>query len=322
MAVQEAVGRPVARAMRAALLTLADHPRIGLAATRLPGGRTTVRRFVAGETLDDALPPLRALHASGRETTVDILGESIVSAADGRATASGYVRLIDALAEAGLARNVSLKLTAFGLALGEDACLDVLRPVLERAAATATFVRVDMENSSVTDATLRVWRVARERCPDSGPVIQAALRRSADDVEALIRERARVRLCKGAYAESASIAYKSRGEVDAAYERLMVRLLDEGTYPALATHDPALIERAVGHAERCGYERDRFEFQMLFGVRRDLQRQLVEAGWKVRVYVPFGARWYPYLVRRLAERPANVAMLIGTIAGEARSRRR
>ncbi len=321
MALLAAIRRPAARAMRAGLLALADHPRIGFAATRLPGGRATLGRFVAGEALDDALVALRDLAASGRRTTVDVLGESVASLGDAQSTAREYVRLVDALAVGGLERNVSLKLTAFGLAFGEDACLATLEPVLERAAATGTFVRFDMEDSGVTEATLRTWRRARERCGDMGPVIQAALRRSAGDVEALIAERARVRLCKGAYAEPASAAFQSRADVDAAYERLMVRLLDDGTYPGLATHDPSLIERAVRHAERSGYGRDHFEFQMLYGVRRDLQRQLVEAGWTVRVYVPFGACWYPYLLRRLAERPANVAMLIGTIAGEARSRR-
>jgi proline dehydrogenase len=208
-----------------------------------------------------------------------------------------------------------------GLGLGELVCRENMSRILARAAEVEAFVRIDMEDHSTTDATLAVWRDLRPLNAgrgDSGVVIQTALRRSPDDVEALIAEGARIRLCKGAYVEPAAVAYPDKADVDAAYEQLMTRLLRDGTFPALATHDERLIARAVAQSRAEGIGPHRFEFQMLYGVRRDLQERLLKAGFGVRVYVPFGTQWYPYFMRRLAERPANVAFLLRNILRESR----
>jgi proline dehydrogenase len=280
-----------------------------------------VARFVAGETLDQALAALERLHDRGFRTTVDVLGEAVTSADDARAAADEYLSALDALAARGLDRNVSLKLTQMGLAVDVDVCRDNVRRILERAAEHDAFVRIDMEDHATTDATLALWRDLRPVNAgrgDSGVVIQAALRRSPGDIEALILERARVRLCKGAYVEPVSVAFPDKADVDAAYVGLMERLLADGEFPALATHDERLIARAVAFTRERGIAPDRFEFQMLYGVRRDLQERLVKAGFGVRVYVPFGTQWYPYFMRRLAERPANVAFVLRSILRERR----
>jgi proline dehydrogenase len=280
-----------------------------------------VARFVAGETLDQALAALERLHDRGFRTTVDVLGEAVTSADDARAAADEYLTALDVLAARGLDRNVSLKLTQMGLAVDADVCRDNVRRILERAAEHDAFVRIDMEDHATTDATLALWRDLRPVNAgrgDSGVVIQAALRRSPGDIETLILERARVRLCKGAYVEPVSVAFPDKADVDAAYAGLMERLLVDGEFPALATHDERLIARAVAFTRERGIAPDRFEFQMLYGVRRDLQERLVKAGFGVRVYVPFGTQWYPYFMRRLAERPANVAFVLRSILRERR----
>jgi proline dehydrogenase len=281
-----------------------------------------VSRFVAGETLPPALAALERLREAGFRTTVDVLGEAVTTRAAAEAAADEYLETLHALAERGLDRNVSVKLSQMGLAIDPDLCRANLTRILERAAATGTFVRIDMEDHSTTDATLAIWRELRPINAgrgDSGVVIQSALRRSPADVEALIGEAARVRLCKGAYVEPPSVAYPDKPDVDAAYVALMERLLIDGTSPALATHDERIIARAVAFTRERGIAPDRFEFQMLYGVRRDLQDRLVKAGFGVRVYVPFGTQWYPYFMRRLAERPANVAFLLRNILRERRS---
>jgi proline dehydrogenase len=280
-----------------------------------------VARFVAGETLDEALAALEKLQAAGFRTTVDVLGEAVTSIDAARTAADAYLATLDALAARGLDRNVSVKLSQMGLGLGELVCRENMSRILARAAEVEAFVRIDMEDHSTTDATLAVWRDLRPLNAgrgDSGVVIQTALRRSPDDVEALIAEGARIRLCKGAYVEPAAVAYPDKADVDAAYEQLMTRLLRDGTFPALATHDERLIARAVAQSRAEGIGPDRFEFQMLYGVRRDLQERLLKAGFGVRVYVPFGTQWYPYFMRRLAERPANVAFLLRNILRESR----
>jgi proline dehydrogenase len=280
-----------------------------------------VSRFVAGETLPPALAALERLREAGFRTTVDVLGEAVTTRAAAEAAADEYLETLHALAERGLDRNVSVKLSQMGLAIDPDLCRANLTRILERAAATGTFVRIDMEDHSTTDATLAIWRELRPINAgrgDSGVVIQSALRRSPADVEALIGEAARVRLCKGAYVEPPSVAYPDKPDVDAAYVALMERLLIDGTSPALATHDERIIARAVAFTRERGIAPDRFEFQMLYGVRRDLQDRLVKAGFGVRVYVPFGTQWYPYFMRRLAERPANVAFLLRNILRERR----
>ncbi len=279
-------------------------------------------RFVAGETLDAARPSITRLKTRGLLTTVDVLGEAVASADASRLAADQYVETLGALAAMGADLNVSLKLSQMGLEVDETLCRENVSRILERAATLGAFVRIDMEGSATTDRTLALWRDLRPLNMgrgDSGVVIQAMLRRSAGDIEALIGERARVRLCKGAYRESPDVAFQGRGDVDASYVALMERLLLDGDYPALATHDDGLIKQAIRFAREQGIAPDRFEFQMLYGVRRDLQLRLVKAGYAVRVYVPFGDQWYPYFMRRLAERPANVAFVLRSVLGEGRS---
>ena len=311
------------RAMRTSLLWLSRRRSLGRLATRLPVTRSMVARFVAGETLDEVIPALEKLRASGFRTTVDVLGEAVASVADSRAAADTYLATLDALAAHGLDRNVSVKLSQMGLGLDLAVCRANVESIFGRAAAIEAFVRIDMEDHATTDATLALWRDLRPLNAgrgDSGVVIQAALRRSAEDIETLVDERARIRLCKGAYVEPSTVAYPDKVDVDAAYESLMTRLLRDGTFPGIATHDERLIGRAVALVRAEGIAPDRFEFQMLYGVRRDLQERLVKAGFGVRVYVPFGTQWYPYFMRRLAERPANVAFLLRNVLREGRDR--
>jgi proline dehydrogenase len=282
-----------------------------------------VARFVAGETLDEALSALERLRAGGFRTTVDVLGEAVTSADAARAAADEYLDTLDALAARGLDPNVSVKLSQMGLGIGEGVARENVERILTRAATHEAFVRIDMEDHATTDATLAVWRAVRPinaSHGDSGVVIQAALRRSPVDVDALIAENARIRLCKGAYVEPASVAFPDKPDVDEAYGALMERLLQDGNFPGIATHDERLIARAVAFARSNGIGPERFEFQMLYGVRRDLQERLVRAGYGVRVYVPFGTQWYPYFMRRLAERPANVAFILRSILREGRDR--
>jgi proline dehydrogenase len=309
------------RALRSTFLTLSRRRGLGRLATRLPVTRSLVARFVAGETLDEVLGALERLRAAGLRTTVDVLGESVDSAAAARSAADTYVDVLDALAARGLDGNVSLKLTQMGLDVDPALARENVERIVARAAAHGSFVRIDMEDHSRTDATLDLWRAVRplnRASGDTGVVIQAALRRSPGDIEAIIAEQGRVRLCKGAYREPSSVAFVDRAEVDRAYAELMDRLLREGTFPALATHDEHLIRRVIRFAREAGIVRDRFEFQMLYGVRRDLQDQLSRAGYGVRVYVPFGTEWYPYFMRRLAERPANVAFILRSVMREKR----
>jgi proline dehydrogenase len=321
-------GGLVERSMRTTLSWLSHRRTLGRLATKLPFTRPMVGRFVAGESLDAALPALDRTRAAGFRTTVDLLGESVDSAAAARVAADGYLRTLPVLIEHGLDLNVSLKPTQMGLGLGPAVARDNIGRILDAAAASGGFVRIDMEDHTTTDATLDLWRELRPRIRGSGPdgsgdvgvVIQAALRRSPADVEALIAEGARVRLCKGAYKEPATVALQDRHEVDAAYVRLTERLLADGVYPAIATHDDAMVEAAIAYARANGIGPERFEFQMLHGIRRDLQERLLAEGWRVRVYVPFGREWWPYFMRRLAERPQNVMFLVRTLLREGRSR--
>jgi proline dehydrogenase len=307
------------RAMRSIFLALSRRRWLGGLARRMPLSGAMVRRFVSGETLDEALPALERIHASGLRTTVDVLGESVTSAEAATAAADRYLELLDALAARGLDVNVSLKLTQMGLDIDGQLCRSNVERIFRRAADLGAFVRIDMEDHDRTDPTLEIWRALRPLLPASGVVIQAALRRSAADVEALIAERGPVRLCKGAYKEPAGVAFQSKADVDRAYAQLMERLLVAGEHPAIATHDERLVRRAIAFAQREGIGPERFEFQMLYGIRRDLQRALIRDGWAVRVYVPFGREWYPYFMRRLAERPANVVFLFRSVVREGRA---
>jgi proline dehydrogenase len=304
------------RALRAIFMTLSHRRSLGNLAVKVPVTRPMVRRFIAGGSLDEVLPQLARLRDGGYRTTVDVLGESVDSAEACGAAAARYEETLAALADGNLERNVSLKLTQMGLDIGRDLCRDTVERVFRAAAATGAFVRVDMEDHTKTDATLDIWRELRPVNPNSGVVIQAALKRSGADVEVLIAEDARIRLCKGAYNEPAAIAFREREDVSRAYMELGQRLLQADVYPAFATHDGALIARLVRFARSNGIPADRYEFQMLYGVRRDLQAQLLEKGQRVRVYVPYGTQWYPYFMRRLAEKPANVTFLVRSLSKE------
>ena len=304
------------RTMRSVLIWLSHRRSLARTAVRSPLTRSVVVRFVAGETLQAALPAIAELKRVGLRTTVDVLGESVTSADHAAAAVERYLVTIGALSVRGLDANVSVKLTQMGLEIDPATCLANVMRVVEALRAVDGFVRFDMEDHTRTDATLEIWWAAHEAYPKVGVVIQAALRRSSADVDAIIAADGRVRLCKGAYDEPGSVAYRTRTAVDANYARLMERLLLADVHPALATHDPRLIAKAIAIAEREGIGRDRFEFQMLYGVRRDLQRTLIGRGYTVRIYVPYGGEWYPYFMRRLAERPANVAFMLRAILKE------
>jgi proline dehydrogenase len=319
VSVRARVGGLFESAMRSVLLSVSHWRWLGRLAIRLPFTRPMVARFVAGESLELAVPALLRARDAGFGTTVDILGESVNHADAARAAADTYVAALDVLAQRGLDLNVSLKLSQMGLGLGPAVARENVARILVAAAGHGAFVRIDMEDHTTTDATLDLWRQLRPAMAGSGDVglvIQASLRRSAADVAGLIEERARVRLCKGAYKEPASVAYPHKADVDAAYVQLMEALLLHGTYPAIATHDDAIIDHAEAFARAHDIPPDRFEFQMLYGVRRDLQERLIGEGWAVRIYVPSGREWYPYFMRRLAERPANVAFLIRSLLRE------
>jgi proline dehydrogenase len=317
-AVRRAARDGSARLLRAGFLWASQRQRLAQLAAHSALTRGTVRRFVAGETLAEALPVLGRLHGRGLATTVDVLGEAVTSVEAAAAAADRYLEVLEALADGGLDRNISVKLTQLGLDLDPAACRAQLLRILERAAALGAFVRVDMEDHRHTEATLALVRDAHATYPNVGVVLQAYLRRSAADVAELNRERIRVRLCKGAYDEPAEVAFPRKADVDEHYRRLAETLLREGDYPALATHDELLIAWVRGFIERERIDRSRFEFQMLYGVRRDLQERLATQGFTVRVYVPFGTEWYPYYMRRLAERPANVLFMARSVLREGR----
>lgn len=274
-------------------------------------GTGFARRFIAGESIDEAIAGVQPLPARGLHLTLDYLGESVASSDAAAAAAADYVRIIDAIVASGIERNISLKLTQIGLDVDHATAVDNMRRILESSDRHGFFVRIDMENSPYTDETLNIletlWQQGHR---DIGTVIQSCLTRSEADIDRLNAMGVRVRLVKGAYKEPKTVAYQRKAEVDAAFVELMRVLLDAGTYPAIATHDPAMIDATKAYALRKGYTNDRFEFQMLYGIRRDLQLRLVEEGYRVRVYVPFGKQWYPYFMRRLGERPANVAFVL------------
>jgi proline dehydrogenase len=281
--------------------------------------RRMASRFVAGETLASACDAAAELNAHGISATLDLLGESVTNEAEARATGEQYLTLLDTIHERGLDCNVSVKLTALGQDIRDELCVEVVTGILQRAEQYDSFVRLDMESSDYTQRTLDLFeRELFSRHPRRvGIVLQSALRRTLDDVERAIGLGARVRLCKGAYREPDAVAFPDKSDVDQTYVQAMQRLMARGHYPGIATHDESIIEQAKRFARDEGICPERFEFQMLYGVRRDLQEALVGDGWRVRVYIPFGTQWYPYLMRRLAERPANIAFMTGSIVREA-----
>jgi proline dehydrogenase len=276
-------------------------------------------RFVAGETLETAIPAVRELNAKKITASLDLLGESVTKAEEAAAARDVYLTMLDRIASERVDANVSVKLTQMGQDISESALRENAFAILGRAKQHNTFVRFDMEGTPYTDRTLDFFanECFRDYGPHCGVVIQAMLRRSPKDIDRLIGMRARVRLCKGAYLESAEHAFPAKKDVDAQYVALMKRLMVEGNYPGLATHDERIIAEAKRFATEQQIGADRFEFQMLYGVRRDLQEKLRNEGWNVRVYIPFGDQWYPYLMRRLAERPANIAFIMGNVMKEA-----
>ncbi len=275
------------------------------------------RRFIAGETIDEAVACVRDLPGKGLNLTLDYLGESVATAEAAAAAADEYVTIIGKIVASGVERNISLKLTQLGLDVDRATAVDNMRRILEPADAAGFFVRIDMENSPYTDATLDILDTLRQQGHHQlGTVIQSALRRSPAAVRRLNASGTRVRLVKGAYKESKNVAFQKKSEVDNALIELLQVLMDDGTYPAIATHDPRMLDAAKAHASSKGYRNDRFEFQMLYGIRRDLQTALVKEGYRVRVYVPFGRQWYPYFMRRLGERPANVAFVVKGIVSD------
>ncbi len=276
------------------------------------------RRFIAGERVGDALDAARALADRGIGCTLNQLGEAVTAAPAAAATADAYARVVQGASEADLACQISVKLTQLGLGVDPAACEVNLRRVLD-AAGDGCFVRIDMEQSRWVDPTLdvfeRVWRGGHRNV---GVVLQSYLYRTADDLVRVNALGARVRLCKGAYQEPPSVAHPRKADVDASFVRLMHSLLEDGVDPAFATHDPEMIAATRAQARDLGLAPERFEFQMLYGVRRDLQARLVEQGYRVRVYVPFGSEWFPYFMRRLGERPANVLFVLRSLFHEGR----
>ena len=302
--------------LRHLFLGLSRSDRAWALARRSAALRPVLRRFVAGETMDEGLTAAAGLRAGGIDATLDLLGEATESEDGARRAARGYVEVLNGIFHRGLRSHVSLKLSQMGLDLSEDLAAELLGLICRTAAAVGTFVRVDMEDSGRLPPTLRVFeRVLRFGVRNVGIVLQAYLLRTPEDLQRYIRQGVSIRLCKGAYAESPTVAYARKADVDAAYGRLAEQLLLYGHAPAIATHDERLIRRAREFAASRGLAKDRFEFQFLYGIRRDLQERLVADGYRVRVYVPFGTHWYPYFMRRLAERPANVVFIARHLIG-------
>jgi proline dehydrogenase len=283
----------------------------------MSGPHAFARRFIAGETVADAIAAVHHIQSQGLLSTLDYLGESVTSLAAAETATSEYLHLVDAVDRADAERNVSLKLTQLGLDVDRAICMDNLRRILTTAQPCGFFVRIDMEGSAHTDATLdmfeTVWKLGHRNV---GVVLQSCLYRTEKDFERINALGARIRLVKGAYREPKSIAYNLKSDVDAAYVRIATRLLVEGTYPAIATHDEAILDAVERFAADRAIPPEAYEFQMLYGIRRDLQVRFRDAGHRVRVYVPFGREWFPYFMRRLGERPANVGFVVRSIVAE------
>ncbi len=274
-----------------------------------PLARRLSSRFVAGETLPEALDVSRAVNREGIAVTLDHLGENVTSLEETARSRDVYLEALTEILASRVDANVSLKLSQFGIDISEEACREHVAQLAAAAAKNGNFVRIDMESSAYTDRTLQLVTGLHSRFGSCGAVIQAYLYRSEKDIDCLCRERIRVRLCKGAYLESAAVAFQSKSDVDRNFMRLAKKLLTEGVYPAIATHDERMIAETIACVESNRIPRDSFEFQMLYGIRRDLQKRLVADGYRLRLYVPFGRAWYPYFMRRLAERPANLLFL-------------
>lgn len=293
---------------RSALIYLSRQEGLKDFAARFSLFKKLTTRFIAGENIDEAVAAIREINARGCSASFDHLNESVGSAAEGEVEVREYLDVLAQIDQTGINSNVSIKLTQFGLGLDPELAYRNARRVVEDAARRRNFVRVDMEDSAVTQATIDVFKRLRAEfgLNEVGIVIQSYLYRTMDDARDLLKIPARIRLCKGAYNEPAEVAYPDKKDVDDNYVRVMQLLLSSGTYHGIATHDPKMIDATVDFAQREGIAKDAFEFQMLYGIRRDLQEQLARDGYGMRVYVPYGKHWYPYFMRRLAERPANI----------------
>jgi proline dehydrogenase len=295
--------------LRSTLLKLSESKGFAHWVTTNGTTRRMSHRFVAGETLDEAIQAARQCNDAGMMVTLDSLGENVGTTADAQKARDTYFGIFDRLAKEKLAGNVSCKLTQLGLDLSVEFCEGLVLSIAERASAYDSFLRIDMESSVYTQRTVELVKRVRAQTPCVGTVIQAYLYRSESDVQDLLSYGCRIRLCKGAYKESPEVAYPRKRDVDTNFVKLMRMLLPSGFYHGIATHDPRMIAEAIRCAAEKKISKDDFEFQMLYGVRTDLQRQLVRDGYRVRIYVPFGQEWFPYFMRRLAERPANLGFL-------------
>lgn len=306
--------------LRQILVRLSQQPQLRDFAAHNGLARGMAERFVAGETLEKAIAVVRDVNARTMSATLDHLGENVTSKQEAIEATNAACSMLAALTSAGVDCNASLKLTQLGLDLGDELARENLRRILDRAAESDTFIRIDMESSEYVDRTLDIFYRLFETYQNVGVVLQACLYRSAQDLERLIVAKARVRLVKGAYLEPASAAFQQKVDVDANFVKLTEMLLADAHYPAIATHDPAMIAAAKRFAAGHQIAASSFEFQMLYGIRRDLQTSLVAEGYRMRIYIPYGSHWYPYLMRRMAERPANVMFVLGSIAREVTAR--
>nr|BBH90444.1 proline dehydrogenase [Thermosporothrix sp. COM3] len=292
------------------LLYLAQNQRLREFAIQNPVAKGVARRFVAGETLEDAVQATRALNQKGCSVALDLLGENVYTEAEAKESTRNYIAALDIIRSTGINANISIKLTALGLDISPSLCEENVTAILTKAREYNLFVAIDMEGSAYTDRTIELTLKMREQFEEVGTVIQSYLYRSKADIERLIEKGVRTRIVKGAYKEPPSIAYQNKQDVDASYVEIMKMLLSRGNFPAIASHDEAILQEARRFIRDYGISPSSFEFQMLYGIRRDLQEQLVRDGFNVRVYVPYGSQWYPYLMRRMAERPANLMFVL------------
>ena len=300
---------------RSALIYLSRQEGLKEFAAKFSLFKKLTTRFIAGETTDEAVAAIREINARGCSASFDHLNESVSSVAATKDEVSEYLHLLELIDSTEINSNVSIKLTQFGLEIAPELAYQNARSIVEDATRRGNFVRIDMEGSSVTQATIDVFKRIRSEfgLNDVGIVLQSYLRRTMDDARELLKIPARIRLCKGAYDEPASVAYPDKQDVDDNYVRVMQLLLASGTFHGIATHDPKMIDATIEFAQREGIGKDAFEFQMLYGIRRDLQEQLARDGYGMRVYVPYGKHWYPYFMRRLAERPANIWFVLKNV---------
>ncbi|HLW99866.1 MAG TPA: proline dehydrogenase family protein [Candidatus Acidoferrales bacterium] len=296
--------------MRAVLLRLSNSPRMAGWVTSHKTTRRMSQKFVAGEELEQALAAAKVCNGSGLKVSLDLLGESVTNAEQARAARESYLRIFDRIAEEKLEANVSLKLTQLGLDLDVAMCQELLESIVAHATGYGNFVRVDMEGSAYTQRTIDVVKSVRAKTTAVGIVMQSYLRRTEADARDLLALGCRIRLCKGAYKEPPTVAFPAKADVDANYVRVMKLLLPSGIYHGIATHDPKMIQATELFVAEKGIGKDQFEFQMLYGIRTDLQRELVKRGYNMRVYIPYGRDWFPYFMRRLAERPANMLFFL------------